>query len=130
MAANAVGVTAHHGQLVRQLAEFWKMMAKGDAGQTRFHLAEHGAVLARGSHLGIEGLDMRRTALQVEHHHAFAGENVTALAGRRAGGQQLRQSEPAQAQRPDAQKLAARCALAVLRGLVGGYSQHLGDLFL
>ena len=97
MAAVAVGEAAHHGHLVCQLAEHRKMTAKGHTRQARLGFTEHRPILVRRGHLRVKGLDMRWAALQVQHHHAFAGENVVALARHCARGQQLWQRQPAQA---------------------------------
>ena len=35
--------------------------------------------LMRRSHLGIKGLNMGRTTLKIEHHHAFACKNIIAF---------------------------------------------------
>ena len=97
MAAVAVGEAAHHGHLVRQLTEHRKMTTKGHTRQGRLGFTEHRSILVRRGHLRVKGLDMRWAALQVQHHHAFAGENVVAFARHCARSQQLWQCQPAQA---------------------------------
>ena len=62
---------ADHSHFVSQLSKHGKVAPESDTGQTGFCLPEHCAVFTRRSHLGIEGLDVRGAALQVEHHHAF-----------------------------------------------------------
>ena len=90
------------------------MAAKSDTGQTRLGFPKHRAILARRGHLRVKRLNMRRPALQIKHHHALTGEDIIALTCRRARGKQLRQSQPTQPKRSNAQKLTPTGAFAVV----------------
>ena len=104
----------HDCHLVGKLAKQGEMMAESDTGQASFHFPEHGPVLGRSGHFRIEGLDVRRPALEIKKYYGLVPENFVAVALGTQGPQaeQIRQGKSAKTERPYAKELPAGATLA------------------
>ena len=82
-------IGADDGEFVGQLGEVrLKVAAEGDAGQSRLDLAGGAADFRRGGHLGVEGLDLARTAVQEQEDDGLVGGDRSAGRGSATGFQQ------------------------------------------
>ena len=76
MATIPVTKGAYHRHLVSQFAEHWKMTSKSDPGKGSFHLTIHSTVFRRSRHLGVKGLHVGGTALQVQHDNTLVSQEI------------------------------------------------------
>ena len=74
-------------------------------GKVVLHFAEDAANRFRSGHLGIECLDLRRTALEEEEDHGLIGREAAGIGGPRPPGQQTGKAQPSQGQAADAKEL-------------------------
>jgi hypothetical protein len=103
--------------LLREQRQVFADLETRHRGRDRFELA---AYLGRRVELEVEGVLMRRPARQVDHDHRLV-PGVQSRGG--LGAEQLRQRQPAHAERADAQEVPARkpVAKAARRS---GYGEH------
>ena len=98
--------------------------AESNAGQGRGNFAGDAANFGRSGELGVEGFDLRRSALQKEQHDRFAGEGAFACASLGARGEQVGKGETSPAQGSHFEQLPARPTLAVAIGLTVEDGNH------
>ena len=124
MGGDAVAETAHDRHPVSQRSQAGEVAAEGYSGQARLDLAEHGAVLGRRGHLGIKGLYVRRSPLQVQDDDRLVLDQRSAGGRASLGSQQAGERKPAESQGPHLQQFPAGYAFAGVALAVAVEGEH------